>query len=66
MRSLFLGAALSFAALGCGQKGPLYLRDSPPHGVKPPSVRDYKPVPYPKDAPDDAPQGAVRDGAAEK
>jgi predicted small lipoprotein YifL len=66
MRSLFLGAALSLAALGCGQKGPLYLRDNPPPGVKPQSVRDYKPVPYPKNAPTDAPQGHERDGAVEK
>jgi len=66
MRSLFLGAALSLAALGCGQKGPLYLRDSPPPGVKPSSVQDYKPVPYPKNAPADAPQGSERGGAAEK
>jgi predicted small lipoprotein YifL len=57
MRSLFFGAALSLAVLGCGQKGPLYLRDNPPPGVKPP-VREYKPVPYPKDAPKDAPNPA--------
>ena len=62
MRSLFLGAALSLAALGCGQKGPLYLRDSPPPGVKPQSAQDYKPVPYPKDVP----QGSERDGDAQK
>lgn len=66
MRSLFLGAALSLAALGCGQKGPLYLRDSSPPGVKPSSVQDYKPVPYPKDAPKEAAQGSERDGAADK
>ena len=62
MRWLFFGAALSLAALGCGQKGPLYLRDNPPPGVKPQSVQDYKPVPYPKDAS----QGSERDGAAGK
>ena len=70
MRSLFFGAALSFAALGCGQKGPLYLRDAPPPGVKPPAMQNYKPVPYPRDAPTDAPkdarQGSERDGALEK
>lgn len=70
MRSLFFGAALSLAALGCGQKGALYLRDAPPPGVKPPGVQNYKPVPYPKDAPKDAqkdaPQGSERDGAVEK
>lgn len=42
--SIVLIAALALAA-GCGKKGPLYLRDSPPPGVKPPKT--YKPVPYP-------------------
>ena len=42
-------AALAMLALlaACGQKGPLYLRDSPPPGVKPPRPEPYKPVPYP-------------------
>lgn len=40
-------------AAGCGQKGPLYLRDKPPAGVKPPRPEPYKPVPYPKDAGED-------------
>jgi predicted small lipoprotein YifL len=73
MRSLFFGAALSLAALGCGQKGPLYLRESPPPGVKPAS-QEYKPVPYPKnaptnaptEAPNDSPPGPERGGAVEK
>jgi predicted small lipoprotein YifL len=73
MRSLFFGAILLLAAVGCGQKGPLYLRESPPPGVKPPGW-EYKPVPYPKsaptnaptEAPADAPQGPERDGASEK
>ena len=34
---------------GCGQKGPLYLRDKPPANVKPPKPEPYKPVPYPKE-----------------
>jgi predicted small lipoprotein YifL len=34
----------------CGQKGPLYLRDKPPPGVKPEKPAPYKPVPYPPDA----------------
>jgi predicted small lipoprotein YifL len=34
----------------CGQKGPLYLRESPPPGVKPPKAKPYEPVPYPEDA----------------
>ena len=45
----FLLAALILAA-GCGQKGPLYLRDKPPPGFKPPKSEAYKPVPYPADA----------------
>jgi predicted small lipoprotein YifL len=32
---------------GCGQKGPLYLRDKPPPGVKPAKPPAPKPVPYP-------------------
>ena len=32
---------------GCGQKGPLYLRESPPPGVLPPKPKPYEPVPYP-------------------
>jgi len=49
--------ALALAALlvaACGQKGPLYLRDSPPAGVKPPKPEAYKPVPYPKEAGEEA------------
>ena len=42
---IVLIAALALAA-GCGRKGPLYLRDSPPPGVKP--LKPYKPVPYPE------------------
>ena len=48
---LVLLAAL--LAAGCGQKGPLYYRDSPPPGVKPPRPEPYKPVPYPKEAGED-------------
>jgi predicted small lipoprotein YifL len=43
---LLVIVALALAA-GCGKKGPLYLRDSPPPGVKPPKAKPYKPVPYP-------------------
>ena len=46
MRFAFLLVAALLAA-GCGQKGPLYYRDSPPPGVKPPRPEPYKPVPYP-------------------
>ena len=47
MRFIVLVAACALAA-GCGQKGPLYLRDSPPPGVKPPKPKPYEPVPYPQ------------------
>lgn len=50
MRFLLVCAALALAAAGCGQKGPLYLRDNPPPGVKPPKPVPAKPVPYPDDA----------------
>jgi predicted small lipoprotein YifL len=36
MRLWLLLAALMLAAAACGQRGPLYLRDKPPPGVKPP------------------------------
>jgi len=56
-------AALALAVLlaaGCGQKGPLYLRDSPPPGVKPPKPEAYKPAPYPKEAGEDAAAGEAK------
>jgi predicted small lipoprotein YifL len=43
---LALGAA---TLCGCGQKGPLYLRDAPPAGLNPERPAPYKPVPYPPD-----------------
>jgi predicted small lipoprotein YifL len=46
-RLVLLAAVLALAAAGCGKKGPLYLRDSPPPGVKPPKPKPYEPVPYP-------------------
>jgi predicted small lipoprotein YifL len=59
MRTAFLLAvSAAFAVAGCGQKGPLYLRDNPPPGVKPKKAEPYQPVPYPKDA---APSGAASD-----
>ena len=42
-----VGVAIALTA-GCGQKGPLYLRDKPPPGVKPPKPPAPKPVPYPE------------------
>ena len=41
-------AAVVVLVAACGQKGPLYLRDSPPPGVKPPKPKPYEPVPYPQ------------------
>jgi predicted small lipoprotein YifL len=45
---------------GCGQRGPLYLRDSPPPGVKPPKPEPYQPVPYPQGAGEDEAAGAQK------
>jgi predicted small lipoprotein YifL len=50
MRLLALVAAIALIASGCGQRGPLYLRDNPPPGVKPEKRDTYKPVPYPPPA----------------
>jgi len=49
MRFLAGLAAAVLLAAGCGQRGPLYLRDQPPPGVKPPRAETYQPVPYPSD-----------------
>ena len=48
LRFASVGVVLALAAGGCGQKGPLYLRDSPPPGVKPAKPPSVKPVPYPE------------------
>jgi predicted small lipoprotein YifL len=56
MRPVVLAILVSLLLMpvaGCGQKGPLYLRDSPPPGAKPPKPEAYKPQPYPKDAAED-------------
>jgi predicted small lipoprotein YifL len=47
MRFLPVWVALALAAAGCGLRGPLYLRDNPPPGVKPAKPPAVKPVPYP-------------------
>jgi predicted small lipoprotein YifL len=47
MRFLSVWVALALLAAGCGQKGPLSLRDKPPPGVKPAKPPAVKPVPYP-------------------
>ena len=44
---------LVLLAAGCGQKGPLYLRDNPPAGIKAPRPEPYRPLPYPKEAGED-------------
>jgi len=49
MRSALFCAVIALAVAGCGQKGPLYLRDNPPPGVKPAKPAPVKPVPYPDD-----------------
>jgi len=49
MRFLLIGLMLALLAAGCGQRGPLYLRDNPPPGVKPEKPERAKPAPYPRD-----------------
>ena len=49
MRFLVLGVAVALLATGCGQKGPLYLRDNPPPGQKAAKER-HKPAAYPREA----------------
>lgn len=51
MRFVALVAAVLLAA-GCGQRGPLYLRDNPPPGVKPPTPKVQQPLPYPPETDD--------------
>ena len=60
MRFFLVWLGIALAAAGCGQRGPLYYRDNPPPGVKPPKVETYTPPSYPKDA------DAERGGADEK
>jgi len=54
MRRLCILIVLAFLVSACGQKGPLYLRNEPPPGVKPERPAPYKPVPYPPDDSRDA------------
>ena len=60
MRAVFLVMLVFLLAAGCGQKGPLYLRDNPPAGVKPPKPEPFKPLPYPKEAGEDEAAGATK------
>lgn len=48
-RFLALLAALILLS-ACGQRGPLYFRDSPPPGVKPEKPAPVKPTPYPAES----------------
>jgi hypothetical protein len=48
MRFLPVWVALALAAASCGLRGPLYLRDNPPPGIKPAKPPAVKPVPYPE------------------
>ena len=49
MRARFaLAFAAALSAAACGQRGPLYLRENPPPGVKPEKPAPYQPVPYPQ------------------
>jgi predicted small lipoprotein YifL len=50
MRPLAIAVAAVLLVAACGQRGPLYLRDQPPPGVKPPKAETYQPAPYPADA----------------
>lgn len=58
MRAALLLVLLAGLALGCGQRGELYLRDNPPPGVKPPKSKPYQPVPYPQPVGEDT--GALK------
>jgi predicted small lipoprotein YifL len=53
MRRAAIIALLFLVAAGCGQKGPLYLRENPPPGMKAPRPEPYKPLPYPKESGED-------------
>jgi predicted small lipoprotein YifL len=54
MRFLACLAVTALLAAACGQRGPLYLRDQPPPGVKPAKPEAYPPVPYPANGVRDA------------
>lgn len=54
--AVLAAVSLSFV-VGCGQKGNLYLRDSPPAGMRAAKPEPYKPLPYPKEAGEEAETG---------
>ena len=47
MRIVVFLLLMTGLTMGCGQRGALYLRDSPPPGVKPERTAKEKPVPAP-------------------
>ena len=53
MRPAILVVSFLLLAAGCGQRGPLYLRDNPPPGMRPAKTEPYKPVPYPNEPRDE-------------
>jgi len=57
MRAAILVVLVLLPCAGCGQKGPLYLRDHPPASVKPPKPEPFTPLPYPKEAGKDETSG---------
>ena len=59
-RPAILVVLLVLLAVGCGQRGDLYLRDKPPSGVRPPKPEVYTPLPYPKDAGEDENAGGAK------
>jgi predicted small lipoprotein YifL len=56
MRFALFALCISFA-LGCGQKGNLYLRENPPSGMRQQKTDPYKPVPYPSEPADEGEAG---------
>jgi predicted small lipoprotein YifL len=60
MRPTVLAVLFLLLAAGCGQRGPLYLRDNPPSGTKPPKPEPYKPLPYPKEGSEDEAADAAK------
>lgn len=56
---IILALAVALFAAGCGQRGPLYLRENPPPGMQSPPPQPYQPVPYPRDTRKSGPDGAA-------
>ncbi len=60
LRCVLAVLLLSTLAAGCGQRGDLYLRESPPAGLKAEKPAAYKPVPYPKESADEKGAGETK------